>query len=87
MTGHARSTAREVHELLVEARPEANNVNLVKAAHLAEAAGTPGDRFQMETFVAIRNIETAIESGSGAAELKSLLKHAVKVAEHWATAA
>jgi hypothetical protein len=47
----------------------------VKAAHQAEAAGVPGDRFEMETFVAIRNIETA--NGSSAAELESLLKHAI----------
>ena len=85
MTGHARSTAREVHELLIEARPEANNVNLAEASHLAETAGMPSDVLQLETFVAIRNVRTAIDNGASGGELGPLLMHAVKVAEQWAT--
>jgi hypothetical protein len=42
--------------------------------------------FQMQTFVAIRNIESAIENGSNAAELKPLLTHAIDVALRWKTA-
>ncbi len=87
MTEHARTTASEVHALLLEAHPEADNVKLTRAAHLAEAAGAPGDRHQMQTFVAIRNLRTAIENGAGAAEREPLLMHAVRVAEQWVLAA
>jgi hypothetical protein len=50
MMEHARTTASEVHALLLEAHPEADNVNQAKAAHLAESAGEPRNR--MELFVA-----------------------------------
>jgi hypothetical protein len=82
----AKTIARQVHMLLLAARPEANDANLVKAAHLAEAAGEPGNHLQLETFVAIRNIETAIENGASAAELESLLMHAIDMALRWITA-
>jgi hypothetical protein len=85
MTEHAKSIARQVHALLLNARPEANNGNLSKAAHLAEAAGVPGDRYQMQTFVSIRNIETAIENGASTAELEQLLMRAIDVALRWMT--
>jgi hypothetical protein len=55
MTGHGASTAHEVHGLLLDAHPEIHDVNLAKAAHLAETAGVPSDHLQLETFVAIRN--------------------------------
>ena len=80
-----RKTARKVHTLLLEAHPEAGNVNLAEASHLAETAGVPSDDLQLETFVAIRNVRRAIDNGASAAELGPLLMHAVKVAEHWAT--
>lgn len=86
MTGHATSTAREVHALLLEAHAHAHNVNLVKAAHLAETAGDPNDHLQLDTFVAIRNLQTAIENGAAAAELEPLLLNAVSIALKWATA-
>jgi hypothetical protein len=86
MTEHANSIARQVHAFLLEALPEANNVDLIKAAHLTEAAGVPGDHFQMETFVDIRNFETAIENGAGASELEPLLMRAIGVALRWVTA-
>ena len=82
-----RKTARKVLDLLLEAHPEASNVNLAEAAHLAEAAGAPRDDLQLETFVAIRRVRTAIDNGASGAELGPLLMHAVKVAEHWATTA
>jgi hypothetical protein len=80
-----RKTARKVLDLLLEAHPEASNV--AKAAHLAEASGAPRDDLQLETFVAIRRVRTAIDNGASGAELGPLLMHAVKVAEHWATTA
>jgi hypothetical protein len=73
--------------VLLEAHPEADNVNLAEAAHLAETAGVPSDDLQLETFVAIRNVRTAIDNGAGGAELEPLLMHAVRVAQHWATTA
>jgi hypothetical protein len=86
MTEHAKSIAREVHALLADAHPQTNDVNLLKAAHLAEAAGAPGDRLQMQTFISIRNIETAIQNGASAAELERLLLRACDVALRWMTA-
>jgi hypothetical protein len=58
-----RETARKVHTLLLEAHPEAGNVNLAEASHLAETAGVPSDDLQLETFVAIRNVRRAIDNG------------------------
>lgn len=86
MTDHANSTAREVHALLLEARAQAQEVNLAKAAHLAETAGDPNDYFQLDTFVAIRNLQTSIENGASAADLEPLLLNAINVALKWATA-
>lgn len=82
-----RKSARKVLELLLEAHSEAINVNLAEAAHLAEAAGGPRDDLQLEAFVAIRNVRTAIDNGASGAELGPLPMHAAKVAEHWATTA
>jgi hypothetical protein len=86
MTEHSRTTASEVHALLLEAHPEVNNDNLAKAAHLAEATGVPRDHRQLATFVAIRNLRTAIEGDAGAAELETLLLHAISTAEQWVIA-
>ncbi len=82
-----RKTARKVLELLFEAHPEASDVNLAAAAHLAEAAGAPRDDLQLETFVAIRNVRTAVDNGASGAELGPLLMHAIEVAERWVTTA
>lgn len=86
MIDHSETTAREVHALLLDARPEADNANLAEAAHLAETAGNPRDPFQMKAFVAIQGVRTAIESGTSAAEAQSLLLDAIASALHWATA-
>ncbi len=83
MTDLAKPAAHEVHELLLEAQPHTNDVNLMKAAHVAETAGVPRNHLQLETFVAIRNLRTAIEKGASAAEAEALLLHAVDVAERW----
>ena len=85
MTDHANSTAREVHALLLEAHPEGYNVTLAKAAHLTEAAGDHSDQFQLDTLVAIRNLQKAIENGASSAERESLLLHATSIALKWAT--
>jgi hypothetical protein len=86
VTDQAKSTAREVHALLLEAHSQARNINLAKAAHLAETDGNPSDHFQLDTFVAIRNLETAIENGASAAEREPLLLNAISIALKWATA-
>jgi hypothetical protein len=83
---HAKSTAREVHALLLEANSQTHNVNLTKAAHLAETEGKPNDHFQLDTFIAIRSVQTAIENGASAAEREPLLMNAVSIALKWATA-
>jgi hypothetical protein len=86
MKKDAQKTGHDVHVLLLEARPEPGNVNLAKAAHLAETTGLPSDDLQSKTFVAIKNVQTAIENGASAAEGEQLLMQAVSVAAHWATA-
>jgi hypothetical protein len=78
-------TARNVLDLLLEAHPKASNV--AKAARSPEVAGAPRDDLQLERFVAIRSVRTAIDNGASGAELGPLLMRAVKVAEHWATTA
>jgi hypothetical protein len=75
-----------VHALVLEAHPKPHNDNLAKAAHLAKIAGVPRDHRQLETFVAIRNLRTALENGEGADELGSLLLHAISTAEQWVIA-
>ena len=84
MTESVKTAAHEVHELLLEARPERKNENLAKAIHLAETASTPRDHFQLETFVAIRNLRTGLECGASAAEAEALLLHAIETANRWA---
>lgn len=84
MADQLKTPANEVHGLLLEAHPEANNINLVTAARVAETTGKPRNHFRMETFVAIRNLRTAIEGGAAADEAESLLLYAIKVAENWA---
>jgi hypothetical protein len=86
MAEHAQKIGHEVHALLLEARPEPGNVNLAKGAHLAETTGLPREDLQFKTFVAIKNVQTAIENGASAAEGEQLLMHAVSVAARWATA-
>ena len=76
-------TAHKVHDFLLEAHPQRKNDNLAKAAQLAETANTPRDHFQLETFVAIRNLRTAIQSGESGANLEALLLHAIEAADRW----
>jgi hypothetical protein len=71
MTDHSKTTAKDVHGLLLEAHPEVNNINLEEAPHVAEIAGDPRDRLRLETFVAIRNLRTAIDDGTSATEVES----------------
>lgn len=87
MAEHSQTTAHEVHALLMDARPEPDDANLAKAAHLAETAGIPRDGLQLETFVAIRNVRSAIEEGASAAEAELLLRAATDVALRWAAKA
>jgi hypothetical protein len=83
MAESVKTRAHEVHELLLEARPERKDVNIAKAAQLAETAATPRDHFQLETFVAIRNLRTAIESGASAADAEALLLLAIEATDRW----
>lgn len=86
MTEHSEATAKEVHSLLLDARPEAGDANLLKAAHLARTTGAnPRDPFQLKTFVAIRSLQTAIDARASGAEAEALLRDATETALHWAT--
>lgn len=53
MTQHSKPKAHQVHELLLEAHPQTDRTNLIKAVHLAETTGAPRDHLQLETVVAI----------------------------------
>lgn len=83
MANDVKSTADQVHDLLLEAHPHSDDDKLLEAGHLAETAGVPRNQLQLETFVAIRNLRTAIEQDASAAEAESLLLHAIDVAERW----
>ena len=88
MPDSEKQIAREVHELLLTARPERDDPNLIKAALFQSAV--PASELSPakdEVFAAIRNLQTATKKGASAVEGEKLLREAIRAAEHWAAAA
>jgi hypothetical protein len=81
-----KEIAREVHELLLTARPERDDPNLIKASLFQSAipASSLSPR-KDEVFAAIKNLRTATEKGASADQGERLLLDAIHAAEHWAT--
>jgi hypothetical protein len=69
-----------VHELLLSARPERDNADLIKAAQLAQ--NSPSG---LQTLLAIRKPRAAIENRASADEREQLLLMGIRRAEAWAS--
>jgi hypothetical protein len=88
MPDSEKKIAREVHELLLTARPERDDPNLIKAALFQSAI--PASELSPakdEVFAAIKNLQAATRKGASAVEGEKLLREAIRAAEHWAAAA
>lgn len=85
MPNSEKQIAREVHELLMNARPERDDPNLIKAALFQSAI--PASELSPakdNVFAAIANLQTATKKGASAVEGEKLLRQAIHAAEHWA---
>jgi hypothetical protein len=90
MTDEEHSIAREVHELLLSARPQPTDDNLARAYELAAAERhTPiesDDGFRADTSLAIQKARQAILAKAGAVEGEKLLLDAIRAVEQWVRA-
>ena len=85
MPNRDKRTAQEIHELLLNARPQRDDPNLSKAALFQSSVPTSQfSPLRDETFLAIRTLQAAIQRGASAAEGEKLLLEAIRVAEQWA---
>ena len=82
-----RQVAREVHELLLSARPQADDVDLARAAELSAVDDpnmtSPREQVRTAVAVAIRKLRQSIEAGASADHLERLLLDAIEAAERW----
>jgi hypothetical protein len=74
--------AHEVHELLLEARPQGGDPNLARAAEITSAPDANVE-FRDNVFVAIQRLRMAIADGASGSEAEALLLDAIRAAEHW----
>ncbi len=84
-----KSSARNVHELLLSAHPHLNDGNLATAEELASPErDTPATHksFRGDTLLAIQAARRGIAEGASGAEGEQLLLRAIRTAEHWVTA-
>ena len=87
MVSPAKPVATEVHELLLEARPQADDLNLARAAEMASSFNaTAPDDLRVKVAVAIQRLHGAIADGAAANEAEDLLLKAISAAEHWTRA-
>jgi hypothetical protein len=84
MSDPESQAARQVHELLLLARPERNDPNVIKAALFQSSIPTSSSPLKEPTFAAIKNLQTAVEKGASAEEGEKLLLEAIHMAEQWA---
>jgi hypothetical protein len=81
-----RQIASEVHGLLLEARPQADDSNLVRASEITSSrALIAHNDLRAKVFLAIQQLRKAIADGAGGSEAEDLLLDAISAAEHWAT--
>jgi len=77
--------AREVHELLLEARPQADDASLVRAAEITSSPDIIAQNdFRADVFLAIQRLQKAIADGASGSEAEDLLLDAISAAKHWA---
>lgn len=84
MVSPEKLVASEVHELLLEARPQADDTNLARAAEITSSpdliAHNDG---RANVFMTIQLLRKAIGDGASASEAEDLLLDAISAAEHW----
>jgi hypothetical protein len=84
MVGPEKLIASEVHQLLLEARPQADDANLARAAEITSSPDLIAhDGFRASVFEAIQRLQNAIADGASASEGEDLLLDAISAAEHW----
>ena len=84
MVSPERIVASEVHGLLLEARPQADDKNLARATVITSSPDLIAhDNFRANVFLAIQRLQKAIADGASASEAEDLLLDAISAAEHW----
>jgi hypothetical protein len=87
MVSPEKLVAREVHELLLEARPQTDDANLARAAEITSSPNLVSHNdFRANVFLAIQRLRKAIADGASASEAEDLLLDAISAAEHWVQA-
>ena len=82
MVSPEKMIAGEVHELLLAARPQADDANLARAAEITLSPDLIAhDAFRANVFLAIRRLQKAIADGASASEVEDLLLDAISAAE------
>ena len=84
MVSPEKLVASEVHELLLEARPQADDENLARAAEITSSPDViTHDGFRADVFFAIQQLRKAISDGASASEAEDLLLDAISAGERW----
>jgi hypothetical protein len=84
MASAEKQTAQEVHELLLEAHPQSDDVNLARAAKVTSAPDAfAKDEFRANVVLAIQRLRKAIADGASANEAEELLLDAIGAAQRW----
>jgi hypothetical protein len=90
MADYEEAVAREVHTLLLSAKPETTDKDLASAAERASFEKDPkacrSDDFRAGAFSAIQDFRNAIVEGASHSERKRRLRHAVNCAHGWLNA-
>jgi hypothetical protein len=85
MVSPEKLVAREVHELLLEARPQGDDASLARASEITSFRDAVAqDDFRGSVFLAVQRLKKAIANGASASEAEDLLLDAISAAEHWA---
>jgi hypothetical protein len=90
MADYEETLAREVHTLLLSAKPESADRDLARAAELVSIEKDPTasrrDDFRRGALSAIQESRNAIVEGASHSERKRRLRHAVNCAHSWLNA-
>jgi hypothetical protein len=88
IVGPEKQAASEVHGLLLEAHPHADDANLARAAEITSSSEMIAhDDFRANVFLTIQRLQKAIADGASASEAEDLLLDAISAAERWVRAA
>lgn len=83
MSSSRKHVAKQVHKLLLSARPERDDPNLITAALFQSSVPTSPSLVKDQTFIAIKKLQTAIKKGASADDGETLLLDAIHAAEKW----